>query len=229
MGYVRWNPKLLLRRLGDFMENEYLSSINIKETNNLLVSLKTYALKNNIPIITEEGINFINQIISLSKVKNILEIGTAIGYSAINMALKNDVIITSIEKNEMIYNQAQKNIKEALLEDKITLINKDALEIDETLLGSFDMIFIDAAKAQSINFFNKYKKILKKDGFIITDNLLFHDLVDKEVDGRDLRQLLRKIDNFNKFVVLEKNFDTYLYKIGDGMSLSIKRKWDSWN
>ena len=206
------------------MENEYLKSINIEETNSLLVSLKMYALKNNVPIITDEGINFINQIISLSKVKNILEIGTAIGYSAINMALKNDVLITTIEKNEKMYHLASNNIKEASLEVKITLINEDALEVDESLIGPFDLIFIDAAKAQSINFFNKYKSCLKDEGIIVTDNLLFHDLVNQKVDGRDLRQLLRKIDNFNKFVVLQEDFHTYLYQIGDGMSLSIKRK-----
>ncbi len=206
------------------MENEYLKNINYKETNTLLVSLKMSALENNVPIITDEGINFLNQIIKLSNVKNILEIGTAIGYSAISMALKNNVRVTSIEKSKEMYQKAKKNIKEALLEEKISLINKDALELDEKKLGMFDLIFIDAAKAQSIKFFNKYKTILNETGIIITDNLLFHDLVNQEVKDRNLRQLLRKIDNFNKFVVLEKDFDTYLYQIGDGMSLSIKRK-----
>ena len=206
------------------MNSEYLTSINKKETNNLLVSLKMYALENNVPIITDEGINFINQIIKLSNVKRILEIGTAIGYSAISMALKNDVLITSIERDSKMYELAQKNVSKALLDTEIKLINADALEIDTTKIGIFDLIFIDAAKAQSINFFNKFKNHLNKGGIIVTDNLLFHDLIDQEAKTRNLRQLIRKIDNFNKFVVEQEDFDTYLYQLGDGMSLSIKRK-----
>jgi len=206
------------------VKNEYLENVNIKETNPLLVSLKLDALKNKVPIITDEGINFINQIIKLSNVKKILEIGTAIGYSAINMALKNNVLITSIERNKEMYEKAQANVKKALLVEKIKLINTDALEIDETKIGMFDLIFIDAAKAQSINFFNKFKTHLNKGGIIITDNLLFHDLVDQKAETRNLRQLLRKIDTFNKFIVQQEDFDTYLYQLGDGMSLSIKRK-----
>ncbi len=206
------------------MRNEYLESINIKETNPLLVSLKTYALENNVPIITDEGINFINHIIKLSKVKNVLEIGTAIGYSAINMALKNNVFITSIERDTEMHDLALENVAKASLEKKIQIINQDALEVDEQLLKKYDLIFIDAAKAQSINFFNKFKDYLNEEGIIVTDNLLFHDLVDQQAKTRNLRQLIRKIDNFNKFVVEQQEFDTYLYQIGDGMSLSIKRK-----
>ncbi len=206
------------------MKNKYFESVNIKETNPLLVSLKKYADTNNVPIITDEGIHFINQIILLSNVKNVLEIGTAIGYSAINMALKHDVSVTTIERNNEMYELAKINIKKAKLEQKITLINSDALELDETTMEMFDLIFIDAAKAQSINFFNKYKKKLNDSGIIITDNLLFHDLIDQSAKTRNLRQLLRKIDNFNKFIVEQKDFNTYLYQLGDGMSLSIKKR-----
>ncbi|MCD6482321.1 MAG: O-methyltransferase [Candidatus Izimaplasma sp.] len=206
------------------MENKYLENVNVKETNPLLVSLKKYAKLNNVPIITDEGINFINQIILISNAKNILEIGTAIGYSAINMALKHNVSVTTIERNNEMYELAKINIVKAKLEQKITLINSDALELDETTMEMFDLIFIDAAKAQSINFFNKYKKKLNDSGIIITDNLLFHDLIDQSAKTRNLRQLLRKIDNFNKFIVEQEDFNTYLYQLGDGMSLSVKKR-----
>jgi len=211
------------------MNNEYLDNINKKETNLLLVSLKKYAVDNNIPIITDEGINFINQIITLSNAKSILEIGTAIGYSAINMALSNDVIVTSIERNNEMYLIASKNIEKALLNNKIRLIHEDALMLSNTSIKKFDLVFIDAAKAQSIKFFNKFKEHLNIGGIIVTDNLLFHDLINKEAKTRNLRQLIRKIDNFNKFVVEQSDFDTYLYQLGDGMSLSIKRKWQNEN
>ncbi len=206
------------------MGNDYLQSINLKETNKLLVSLRMFAEKNNVPIITEDGIRFLNQIIRLREAKNVLEIGTAIGYSAINMVLNNDVVVTTIERDKIMYEQALENIKEAGLDNKINILFQDALEINESKLGNFDVIFIDAAKAQSKNFFNKYKILLNEGGVIVTDNLLFHGLVNTEVESRDLRQLLRKIHDFNKFIVKAEGFDNYIYEIGDGMSLSIKRK-----
>lgn len=206
------------------MIKEYLKNINNKETNTLLVSLKTYAIENNVPIITEVGINFIKQIMHIKDVKNVLEIGTAIGYSAISMTLSSNCKITTIERDKEMFDKAISNIQLASLEDRISVINEDALDVDESILGTFDLIFIDAAKAQSVKFFNKYKTILNNKGIIITDNLLFHDLVVTPIRDRNLKQLVRKIDTFNKFVVEQPDFDTYIYSIGDGMSLSIKKE-----
>jgi predicted O-methyltransferase YrrM len=206
------------------LDQKYLSNINVKETNEILVSLSTFASENNVPIITKEGIRFLNQIISISKSKRILEIGTAIGYSSINMALNNNVEIVTIERNEEMYSIANENIKIAGLDSKIKIIHIDALEVDELKLGKFDLIFIDAAKAQSIKFFEKFKSLLNSKGIIVTDNLLFHGLVYGEVKERNLKQLVRKIDTFNKFIVTQEDFDTHIYAIGDGMSLSVKRK-----
>lgn len=206
------------------MSNPYLQTINKKETNELLVSFAQFAEENKVPIITYEGINFLTQVIKLRNIKNVLEIGTAIGYSSIAMALKTGVNITTIERDDEMYQLALSNVSKAKLEDKIRLIKEDALEVDETRLGTFDMIFIDAAKAQSINFFEKYETILNDGGVIITDNLLFHGLVDQTVKDRNLRQLLFKIDRFNKYVVDKQGYDTFIYNLGDGMSLSIKQE-----
>ena len=206
------------------MINEYLSNINLKETNKQLVSLRAYAKEFKVPVITVEGINFLNQIIELRGVKSILEIGTAIGYSSINMALHNDCVITTIERDPKMVELASKNIEEAKLNNKIKVSFKDALEVDESTLGKFDLIFIDAAKAQSVKFFEKYENNLNDKGIIITDNLLFHDLVVAEIKDRNLKQLVRKIDTFNKYVVSKEGYNTYIYNVGDGMSLSIKRK-----
>lgn len=205
------------------MVKEYLENINIKETNSLLVSLKSYALLNDVPIITDDGISFIKQMINIKQIKSILEIGTAIGYSSINMAINSDAVITTIERDKAMFNRAIGNINLAKLQSRIKVINEDALEIDETMLGKFDLIFIDAAKAQSIKFFNKFKTCLNDNGLIITDNLTFHDLVVTPIRDKNLKQLVRKIDAFNKFVVDQTDFDTYIYSIGDGMSLSIKK------
>lgn len=210
------------------MSYDYLKSINKQETNPLLVSLLSYAKENKVPIITYEGIQFLTQVIKLRKIKRVLEIGTAIGYSSISMSLKTDVEVVSIERSEEMYNLAKENVKKAELEDRITLIYNDALEVDETTLGTFDLIFIDAAKAQSIKFFEKYETILSEDGVIVTDNLLFHGLVDQPIRDRNLRQLVTKIDRFNKYVVDKEGYDTFIYQLGDGMSLSIKKEWLFW-
>ncbi|MBU1020930.1 MAG: O-methyltransferase, partial [Firmicutes bacterium] len=148
------------------MIQTYLKELNNKETNPMLVSLKLYAEQNNVPIITDEGISFIKQIIEISKSKHVLEIGTAIGYSSIQMALSG-CKVTTIERDEKMVELAKKNIETANLTSDITVIFSDALEVDESTLGKFDLIFIDAAKSQSVNFFNKYKACLNSKGIII--------------------------------------------------------------
>ena len=204
------------------MSNPYLVQVNKKETNRLLVSFRAFAIENNVPIITYEGLQFLIQIIKLRGITKVLEIGTAIGYSSIAMALKTNVSVTTIERNKDMVELAKENIKKAKMEDRITVIHQDALEVDETTLGMFDLIFIDAAKSQSIKFFEKYETLLTEKGVIVTDNLLFHDLFNQEVRDRNLKQLLRKIDTFNKYVVEKEGYSSYIYTLGDGMSLSIK-------
>ena len=204
------------------MSNPYLVQVNKKETNRLLVSFRAFAIENNVPIITYEGLQFLIQIIKLRGITKVLEIGTAIGYSSIAMALKTNVSVTTIERNKDMVELAKENIKKAKMEERITVIHQDALEVDETTLGMFDLIFIDAAKSQSIKFFEKYETLLTEKGVIVTDNLLFHDLFNQEVRDRNLKQLLRKIDTFNKYVVEKEGYSSYIYTLGDGMSLSIK-------
>ena len=123
----------------------------------LIKQMEEYASLNNIPIMQKDGIEFLLSYIKENNVKDILEIGTAIGYSSIRMALLNDNIkVTTIERDINRYNEAIKNIKEFNLEDRINIILKDALEVE--LKDKYDLIFIDAAKAQNIKFFEKYKK-----------------------------------------------------------------------
>ena len=114
--------------------------------------LENYAKENNIPIMMKDGIEFLCNYIKENNIKNILEIGTAIGYSSIMMALVDkDIKITTIERDEKRYKEALKNIEKFNLENQITPILKDAFEVE--LKEEFDLIFIDAAKAQSIKFF----------------------------------------------------------------------------
>lgn len=183
--------------------------------------IEKYAEEKNIPIIEKAGLNFIINYIKENNIKNILEIGSAIGYSAINMALVGeDIQVTTIEQNQERYFEALKNIKAFELDNRITLILADALNLD--LNSKFDLIFIDAAKGQYINFFEKYSKNLTRNGTIITDNISFHGLVDSKVkiESKNLRQLVEKIRNYILFLKSNKGFKTKFYKVGDGLSVS---------
>ena len=192
----------------------------------VIKNMKEYADRENIPIMQEDGINYLTKYISKNKITKILEIGTAIGYSAILMALTNESIqITSIERDEKRYLEAVKNIKKAGLEKRINLIYNDA--IDVSLKDKFDLIFIDAAKAQNIRFFEKFEKNLNGEGTIVTDNLNFHGVVEKkeeEIASKNLRALIRKIKNYITFLKSNKNFETVFLDVGDGLAVSKRKK-----
>ena len=190
-----------------------------------IIKLETYAKENNVPIIRKDGLEFIIDYIKKYNIKNILEIGTAIGYSAIKMALVDpNVKITTIERDEARYMEALKNVKALGLEDRITLIFHDALEVK--LDDSFDLIFIDAAKAQNTRFFEMFEGNLAPGGAIITDNLKFHGLVEKkeeEIKSRNLRGLVRKIKDYITFLKTNSVYHTEFYDIGDGISVSTRK------
>lgn len=187
--------------------------------------IKEYAKENNVPIMMDSGIQFLTNFIIKKDIKNVLEIGTAIGYSSIMMALSSpSVKITTIERDEKRYLEALKNIKELNLEDRITLIYNDALNVK--IDGEFDMIFIDAAKAQNIKFFEKFERNLVSSGYIITDNIKFHGLVDKdekEIKSRNVRGIVRKIKAYIEFLKDNVKYDTEFLDIGDGISVSCKK------
>ena len=188
-------------------------------------SIKNYALENNVPIMQDDGINYLTNYIKKNKIKKILEIGTAIGYSAIMMCLvDNDIEVTTIERDEKRYLEAIKNVKKFKLEDRINLIYNDALEVK--INETYDLIFIDAAKAQNTKFFEKFEKNLRDGCSIITDNMYFHGLVfkdEEDIGSRNLRQLVRKVKNYTLFLEKNNKYDTEFLNIGDGLAISIKK------
>ena len=190
-------------------------------TIDLIKEMKEYAEDNNVPIITDEGINYIRNYIKENKIKRILEVGTAIGYSSILMALTDEEItITTIERDEKRYLEAVKNIKKFHLEERITLLYKDAFDVE--LSEEFDLVFIDAAKAQNTRFFEKFSKNLAKQGTIITDNMNFHGLVEDEskIESRNLRALIRKVKAYHEFLENNEDYKTTFLNIGDGLAVS---------
>ena len=187
--------------------------------------LEEYAREKNIPIMQKDGIEFVLEFIKENNIKKILEIGTAIGYSAIRMAMISDNIrITSIERDESRYLEAVKNIEKFGFNDRIDLMFQDALEAE--LNDKYDLIFIDAAKAQNKKLFLKYENSLSNNGYIITDNLDFHGYVSMNIDdieSKNIRGLVRKIKDYISFLEGNSLYDTTFYRLGDGISIS-KRK-----
>lgn len=187
--------------------------------------IKEYAKENDVPIMLDDGINYLTTFVIKHQIKNVLEIGTAIGYSAIMMALASpNLKITSIERDEERYLEAVKNVKKFKLEDRITLIYKDAQDVE--INEKYDLIFLDAAKGKNTEFFKKFSKNLNKGGYIITDNISFHGYVEKdetEIKSRNLRGLVRKIKDYIKFLKENEEFNTDFYELGDGIAVSYKK------
>lgn len=204
---------------------KYLENLNELKYNEFTKKLKKYAEDNNIPIMEEDGILAIKLLIRLTNAKRILEIGTAIAYSTILMASEDCVErIDTIERNEKMYLEAAKNIKEVSLDNKIHLHFSDALELDiNDLLDEYDLILIDAAKAQYQKFFDKYTPLLKVNGIVVTDNILFHGCVENQENlSKNVLNMVKKIDIYNKWLKENKNFDTTFLPLGDGQAISVK-------
>lgn len=185
--------------------------------------LEQYASINHVPIMLKDGIEYLLKYIKNNNIKNILEIGTAIGYSSIRMAqVSDDIKVTTIERDSNMYNEALKNIKSFNLDNQISVIYKDALDVE--LTDKYDLIFIDAAKSQYIKFFEKFKHNLNNNGVIITDNLSFHGLVKDSTNcSRNTKQLVNKIKKYIEFLKNNEEYDTEFISVGDGISITRKK------
>ena len=189
-----------------------------------LSSLKDYANQNSVPIMFDEGIEFIVNYIKENDVRFILEIGTAIGYSAIKFAQINpEIRIFTIEYDIERYQKAIENITKLNLDDQITVFLGDALKFDFT--EKFDLIFIDGAKSQYINFFEKYKDNLSENGVFISDNLFFHGMVEdiSLTQNYSTIKLIRKLKRYIDFLKANTEFQTEFYQLGDGVAVSRRK------
>lgn len=201
----------------------YLERLHPGDTE-LLESLRDYAKKNDVPIITKAGARFLRQLIALRGARRILEIGTAIGHTTALMAMQPSVVeVTTIERNASMIALAKDTFARSGLASAITLIEDDALSVDTSKIGRVDLIFLDGAKAQNIKFFEKYESLLSPGGVIVADNALFHGLHEETIQSRNLKQLVRKIDAFNHYALNRDDYDSALHPVGDGMLVSIKR------
>lgn len=186
--------------------------------------IEKYAKDNNIPIMQEEGINFLTNFIKKNNIVSILEIGSAIGYSAIKMAnVSTNVNVVTIERDVERYRLAVSNIEDNGLSSRITILNIDALDFDTN--DKFDLIFIDGAKGKYIDFFLLFEKNLKSNGYIITDNINFHGLTNMNSNEMTKNQykIATKINLYRQFLIDNKDYETVFHNIGDGIAISKKR------
>ncbi|NUK30835.1 O-methyltransferase [Parageobacillus sp. VR-IP] len=200
----------------------------IPERDKQIKEMERYAQEYDIPIMEVTGIEVMLHILKIAQPKRILEIGTAIGYSAIRMAKALPAAeIVTIERDKERYERALYYINQTGTSGQIRVIFGDALNVysDVAKAAPFDVLFIDAAKGQYQRFFELYEPLLAENGLIITDNVLFKGLVATEepIENKRMRQLAAKIRRYNEWLAGRKDYETIILPVGDGVAISRKR------
>lgn len=196
---------------------------------NILSKIKEEALKNHVPILQDESLALILMVLNLKKPNKILEIGTAVGYSAINFSRYLDgenSKIKTIEIKDNMAEIARANIKDMGLEEKIEVVQADATKYLETLdeENTYDVVFIDAAKGQYLVFLKEAIRLIKNGGVIIADNVLFKGRVLSDYNEHKHRTATNRLREYLKLIEEDKRLESTLVKIGDGVAISIVKK-----
>lgn len=204
----------------------FINSFNT-DYDEVITSIRKEAEENRVPVIRREAGEFIKMLIMMNKPKRILEIGSAIGFSAIFMSrfLEDGAHITTIENYQPRIEEAKKNIGRAGAQDVITLLEGDALEILPGLSGEYDMVFMDAAKGQYGSFFKDAIRLLREDGILLCDNVLQDGdvLESRFAVTRRNRTIHSRMREYLYELTHDPELETAILNIGDGMSLSIKK------
>ncbi|MCA1056244.1 O-methyltransferase [Rossellomorea aquimaris] len=204
----------------------YIESI-IKKRSPLVDEMEKYAAEHNVPIMELVGIETLLGILTIQRPARILEIGTAIGYSALRMAeALPGTEITTIERDEERYGAAQEFLSRSEHREQIHTLFGDALELQDQVAeyGPFDAIFIDAAKGQYQKFFDIYSTMLSENGVVYSDNVLFKGLVaEEEIEQKRIRNMVKKLQNYNVWLMNHEDYDTSILPVGDGIAISRRR------
>ena len=187
-----------------------------------LQKIKQKALEEHIPIIMDETLEVIEKYLKENKPKKILEIGTAVGYSAIcfTKILDENGIIDTIEREAERVKEARENIKKAEVEDKINIYEGDAVEILPTLDNKYDVVFIDAAKGKYPFFLKEALRMINKNGIIFADNILYKGYVMSDYNKHKQRTAVRNLREYIKEVSENPNLETEILEVGDGLAIS---------
>ena len=195
----------------------------LRQSAGIVADMEEYAKLNDIPISQPESIKMIELLIKIGNIKRVLEIGTAIGYSAIRMAMAGAEHIDTIEINADIAIIAEKNISDAGFSNNIFVHEGDAKNLLPSFDGCYDLIFIDAAKGQYEEFFNHSMRILKKGGILVSDNILYKGMT--ATDELVLHRKITIVKRLRKYVDMLCNhpqLETDILPLGDGVALSVK-------
>lgn len=202
----------------------YLRDTIPKSTGHI-AEMESFAKANEVPISQPESIRFVEVLLKIKGAKKILELGTAIGYSAIRMTNACGAEIVTVEISDEMAEIAQKNFQRAGVCDKVELIKGDARDVICNIEGEevFDVIFVDAAKGQYMEFFPECERLLKKGGILISDNVLYKGMTatDELVVRRKIT-IVRRLRKYLEMLKNNKNFSTALLPVGDGVALSFK-------
>ena len=187
-----------------------------------LEKIKEKALENHIPIIMDDTLEVIAKILIEKKPKRILEIGTAVGYSAMCFSkyLAEDGLIDTIERDEKRIEEAKQNFKKVEVENKINLYEGDAVEILPTLNEKYDVVFIDAAKGKYPFFLKEALRMLKQDGIIFADNILYKGYVMSDYNKHKQRTAVRNLREYLAEVCNSDFFETEILEVGDGLAIT---------
>ena len=198
----------------------------IPESSGILKELEDYAAENNVPIVQPETAKFLETLMCIKRPVRILEVGCAIGYSAILMAqyLEEGGSITTLEWDADMTEIARGNIKRAGLSDTITVINNDAKEVLPTLTGEYDVIFLDGPKAHYIYMLNDCIRLLKKGGVLISDNILYKGMIadDEHVIRRKIT-IVKRLRRFISAQMQRDELETVILPLGDGVTVAVKK------
>ncbi len=187
-----------------------------------LLKIKEEALKEHIPIIMDDTLNVIEETLKDKKVNNLLEIGTAVGYSAICFSefLSENGKIDTIERDTERVKKAKINIKRAEVEDKINILEGDAVETLPTLNNKYDVVFIDAAKGKYTFFLNEALRLIKPNGIIFADNILYKGYVMSDYNKHKQRTAVRNLREYIKEITENPKLETEILETGDGLAIS---------
>lgn len=194
----------------------------------VIAKIKEKAIENHVPILQDKSLEFISFVLKLKNPKEILEIGTAVGYSAISFvqAVDGKVNVKTIERNERRYNEAINNIKEVGLQGNIDVVLADATEYLPNLHedNKYDVVFIDAAKGQYLKFLENGIRLAKDGGIIIADNVLFKGRVMSNYNEHKHRTAVNRLRDYISLINSDERLDSVILDIGDGIAVSIVHK-----
>ena len=194
----------------------------MKDVQKLLKEIREYGEKNDVPISKEDTLNFLLTTIKENKCKQVLEIGTAIGYATIAFAFLDCVKqVESVEKDENRFNLARENIEKSGLKSKITIYNMDAKIFLQNNEKTYDFIYLDGPKGQYINYLPYLLKMLNKNGILVADNLFFHGMVTGEIPvTKGCKSMIKGLKNYIQEITTNPNLETKILNIGDGLGIT---------